>query len=131
VKAPPEPGATSGGFDVVIDDGGHHNVQINTSFDKLWPHVLPGGLYFIEDLQVGKMGGAYSNLPGDELRPSARLKDWIEQLLYPEKNQGAEYKNPIPPDVEFVFCQTEACVVGKKRQENEGTKSMKDIIAPL
>ena len=36
--------ATSGGgFDVIIDDGGHQNCQIWTSFQKLWPDLLPGG----------------------------------------------------------------------------------------
>ena len=46
----------SGGadFDVVIDDGGHQNCQIWTSFLKLWPRLKPNGLYFIEDMQVAR-----------------------------------------------------------------------------
>ena len=49
---------TKGGFDVIIDDGGHANRMIKTSFDVLFPHALrPGGLYFMEDLHVGR---AYS-----------------------------------------------------------------------
>ncbi len=40
---------TGGGeFDVVIDDGGHDNCQIWTTFQKFWPLLKPGGLYFIE-----------------------------------------------------------------------------------
>jgi hypothetical protein len=51
--------AKSGGqFHVIIDDGGHKNAQIKTSFDVLFEQaLLPGGLYFIEDLQVGRMKG--------------------------------------------------------------------------
>lgn len=42
----------SGGadFDVVIDDGGHDNCQIITTFMKLWPKLRPGGLYFLEGM---------------------------------------------------------------------------------
>ena len=36
---------SGGNFDVIVDDGGHTNCQIMTSFEKLWPHVKPGGLY--------------------------------------------------------------------------------------
>lgn len=49
-------------FDIIIDDGGHRNDQIETSYWCLWQHVKPGGLYCIEDL-----GAAYSpdcNRPG-------------------------------------------------------------------
>lgn len=39
---------SGGNFDVIIDDGGHNNCQIWTSYVKLWPHLKSGGLYFIE-----------------------------------------------------------------------------------
>ncbi len=39
-----------GDLDIVIDDGGHFNNGIITSFFELWPHVKPGGFYAIEDL---------------------------------------------------------------------------------
>ena len=37
-----------GDFDVIIDDGGHQNCQIWTTFVKFWPLLKPGGLYFLE-----------------------------------------------------------------------------------
>ncbi|MBS0625865.1 MAG: hypothetical protein JSS32_07435 [Verrucomicrobia bacterium] len=40
------------GFDIVIDDGGHTMSQQITSFTYLFPHIKPGGLYFIEDLHT-------------------------------------------------------------------------------
>lgn len=44
---------SGGDFDFVIDDGGHFNNQILTTFDILWNKALKkGGIYFIEDLQV-------------------------------------------------------------------------------
>jgi hypothetical protein len=49
-------------FDIIIDDGGHRNDQIETTYWCLWQHLKPGGLYCIEDL-----GAAYNpdcNRPG-------------------------------------------------------------------
>lgn len=39
-------------FDVIIDDGGHTMTQQRTSLETLWRAVLPGGIYFCEDLQT-------------------------------------------------------------------------------
>jgi hypothetical protein len=43
-----------GDFDAIIDDGSHFNADIMNTFDALWPHLKPGGTYFMEDLQVGR-----------------------------------------------------------------------------
>lgn len=42
---------SGGHFDIVIDDGGHGMIQQQTSFKVLWPEVVPGGVYVIEDLE--------------------------------------------------------------------------------
>lgn len=39
-----------GEIDIIIDDGGHTNVQQITSLVCLFPHVKSGGIYLIEDL---------------------------------------------------------------------------------
>ena len=41
-----------GPFDIVIDDGSHVNRHVHHSFRTLWPHLAPGGLYVVEDLQT-------------------------------------------------------------------------------
>jgi cyclopropane fatty-acyl-phospholipid synthase-like methyltransferase len=38
-------------FDVVIDDGSHISADIVDIFRVNWPALVPGGLYFIEDLK--------------------------------------------------------------------------------
>ncbi len=43
---------TGGGWDVVIDDGGHEYAQNVVGFEELWPEVMPGGLYVVEDLHI-------------------------------------------------------------------------------
>jgi len=84
--------ATGGSFDAVIDDGSHKNLEIMRSFDALWPHVRPGGLYFMEDLQVGRYardggGYRYDDSLGNSV-VSDVIQSWTEQLLirYPPPN---------------------------------------------
>ena len=100
---------SGGKFDVVIDDGGHHNCQIWHSFQKLWPTVKPGGLYFIEDMHVAKLEeyrGATTETCGKDLIVPEKLKEYMDDLIYDTKRKT---------DVEFIFCQSEACVLGKKK----------------
>jgi hypothetical protein len=99
-----------GGFDIVIDDGGHHNCQIWHSFKKLWPTIKPGGLYFIEDMQVAKWSNyrnaTTSKCDGNFFVPEM-LKDYVDELIY---DNTTTHRTGI----EFIFCQSDACVLGKK-----------------
>lgn len=99
---------TSGGkFDIIVDDGGHRNMQIYTTVYNLWSHLNPGGLFFIEDMQVGRNPGF--EVPGYVM--SDVIKDWIEQLLI--NNPYQKYTHKIMPGVKAIFCQNEACVILK------------------
>lgn len=49
-------------FDLVIDDGGHHQKAQQKTFSFLWRRVAPGGWYVIEDLHCSYWpvkGGSY------------------------------------------------------------------------
>jgi hypothetical protein len=101
---------TSGGnFDVVVDDGGHQNCQIWNSFQKLWPTIKPGGLYFIEDVQVARDVTAMqyeTDTCKKELVVPGNLKQIFDELIYDTSRKS---------DIKFLFCQSEACVLGKKK----------------
>jgi predicted O-methyltransferase YrrM len=43
--------AEHGPFDIVIDDGSHDPAQVTASFEVLFPLLVDGGLYVIEDVQ--------------------------------------------------------------------------------
>ena len=104
--------ASGGNFDVVIDDGGHHNCQIWHSFQKLWPTVKSGGLYFIEDLQVGRWSNyrKYTTDTCDEnFIMFDKLKEYGDTLI--DMSKKKEFGKS---DIQFIFCQHEACVLGKK-----------------
>ena len=38
-------------YDFVIDDGAHDSLSQIKTFQNYWPHVAPGGTYFIEDIE--------------------------------------------------------------------------------
>jgi len=40
------------GLDVVVDDGGHKMSQHKASLEELFPNLVPGGIYAIEDLHT-------------------------------------------------------------------------------
>lgn len=45
-------GRRSGGFDIIIDDGGHTPDQQITTFFALFPYLKNGGIYLVEDLHT-------------------------------------------------------------------------------
>ena len=92
----------SGGanFDVVIDDGGHTQCQIWTTFQKLWPPLLPGGLYFIEDLQVSRHHRYQGNpTPLCLCKRGTNVVDIMK-----ENFDGVVHGRE--KDIEFIFCHS-------------------------
>jgi hypothetical protein len=70
-------------LDIVIDDGGHHMYQHQTSLEFLFPNVVGGGLYCIEDLHTSyrrSYGGGYRRRTGTV----EYLKDLVDHM-----NRGA------------------------------------------
>lgn len=91
-------------FDFIIDDGGHTNVMIKNSFDVLWDSLKPGGLYFIEDLHVSRDNDSWQNKIENGKTMADMIELWIDALLV-----GGDK----PKQLDFIFCQREACVFGK------------------
>jgi len=110
---------TGGDFDFVIDDGGHQNSQILASFKKLWPIVKPGGLYFIEDMHVGRrkdMGYSADGAGGPVMADV--IEAWIDQLIITTgrnfaHNDGQSVVHKLPHKVHMISCLDEACVISK------------------
>ncbi|MFB8276856.1 class I SAM-dependent methyltransferase [Nocardia colli] len=83
--------AAYGPFDIVIDDGSHENAHVRTSFDALFPHVRPGGLYVIEDMQtayIPRMGGTEGPSAGPDTSIGL-IKRLVDDLHYHEHTPGA------------------------------------------
>lgn len=75
-----------GPFDIIIDDGSHMSHHIIASFNALFPHVRPGGIYVVEDLAT-----AYWPTWGGDPDPAAQyksitmLKDLLDGLHHQER----------------------------------------------
>lgn len=69
--------AKYGPFRFILDDGSHVLDHMMTSFNYLWPALLPGGIYVMEDLRISYHGvdggwpGMRHNAP-EELKPNRR-----------------------------------------------------------
>jgi len=109
---------SGGKFDVIIDDGGHKNSHILNSFQGLWGSLNPGGLYFIEDMQVGRQPEYF----GSTHHVMAEvIEGWVDALLMAKSRTVL----PLPAGLNFIFCQREACVLSKGRGSDEVTAGPK------
>ena len=83
--------AETGGFEVVIDDGGHVGADQIASFEHLFPRLADGGVYICEDLHA-----AYWRFHGGGLGRSGTFIEYIKGLLdalhsrYFEAGEGRE-----------------------------------------
>jgi len=111
---------SGGNFDYIIDDGGHKNFQIWTSFQYLFNTLKPGGVYFIEDLQIAWWWVNGGPGPGPSM-PNVFV-EWLRQMMAgphrfdPNKNGGFQSWNYSLPDIERIDCVFEMCAVTKKHR---------------
>lgn len=80
-----------GPIDIVIDDGSHYCPDVITAFGALFPHVVPGGLYVIEDLQTSYWPGygGSSQRPSDPTTSMGFLKQLLDGLNHEEHEPPA------------------------------------------
>jgi len=89
-------------LDIIIDDGSHACNDQLKSFETLWPHVAPGGVYIIEDLQLG-FEGVYQKHP--EKRAYENITSFLFHLaqdihLRPRATEIASIK--FYPEIVFI-----------------------------
>ncbi len=65
-----------GGFDVVIDDGGHTMAQQINTFEVLYPAVRPGGIFLVEDVHT-----SYHTPYGGGLRREGTFIEYAKQKI--------------------------------------------------
>ena len=87
---------------MVLDDGGHCNDQLCISFEEMWPHVVSGGLYCIEDLGVDEPSSVF--IKEGYPRHSEWIGDKVKRLI--SKN-GCD-------DIESMTLSRELAILRKK-----------------
>lgn len=88
-------------FTIIVDDGGHFSGQIITTFECLWPAVVPGGFYCIEDLAAGSTPGTVFLTPG-----YPKHMDWLRDLI--------ERMNLGQTDIAEIHLSPELAIIRKK-----------------
>jgi hypothetical protein len=107
---------SGGKFDIIIDDGGHVYNQQKATFEVLWKTLSPGGLYYIEDLQVSSSEDAMTR----------EILGWADQLAScrmpfcgslgkhnRDRPTWVKWPSQAPKDMISVHCQSEICVMRK------------------
>jgi hypothetical protein len=78
-------------FDVVIDDGSHRADHQQITFSALFPHVRPGGIYFIEDLMSNGVGDSAKgqrrfSADHDVVNTRKLFRHYLNDGAFPEPN---------------------------------------------
>jgi len=82
-----------GPFDIVIDDGSHFSHHVIASFNALFPHVRPGGMYVVEDLCTSYWPGWGGHVdPTAEGTSMAMIKSLLDGLNHQEQIRNADQR---------------------------------------
>lgn len=108
------------GFDVIIDDASHISSKTIASFVLLYPHLKPGGVYVIEDLQTSYDVEHYG--PNEALaNPNSHLVEYPYTAMGFCKRLADEVNNGLFPshyslnyDLESVQFFPNICFITKK-----------------
>lgn len=92
-------------FDVIVDDGSHLSPDVIRTFELLWPHVAPGGLYIIEDLHVSYHPDWYGHPDPDSPGPGGNttsmqyLRELADNVHYGHSDAGPATEYVTWPDI--------------------------------
>jgi demethylmacrocin O-methyltransferase len=85
-------------FNIIIDDASHRGGQQHKSFEKLFPHLLSGGFYVIEDLGTSYWPG-WGGALGSEDTGIGLVKDLVDCVnssAYRDTEDSRTFGAPLP-----------------------------------
>ncbi|KAG4424211.1 hypothetical protein IFR04_002615 [Cadophora malorum] len=102
---------TGGNFDIMIDDGGHTMQQQMTSLETLFKAVVPGGIYFCEDLATSyeeQYGG------GDgKTTMMGMIKELLDDLNHAVEGRP-DVKHQVGSEMRSIECGEQICAFFKE-----------------
>lgn len=100
---------------VVIDDGGHYADAIRISFECLWPHVVNGGVYIIEDVHCLWDAEFASPVHGSDLvKWLFEDVNWHGKDYHGKPHPGPYTLTEFERTIDFVHLYKGLIVIGKK-----------------
>ncbi|GAA0730953.1 class I SAM-dependent methyltransferase [Dactylosporangium roseum] len=132
--------ARYGPFDVMVDDGSHVSSHVITSFNALFPHVRPGGMYVVEDLHTSywpEWGGNGTDL-ADPATSVGFLKTLVDGLHHRDRMHDGPYEpSYTDQNVAGIFLHHNLAFVEKGRNTEQANAAwrprydpMRDLPAP-
>ncbi len=103
-----------GPWEVIVDDGGHTMQQQRISFMALFPTLMPGGLYFLEDLHTSFISGYGGNGDGSGDTAMALMTQLASDLTKISEKLPSNLA-AIANTIRNVDCFEKICVVVKKK----------------
>lgn len=99
-------------WDVIIDDAGHFSGQQIETFNILWPSLIPGGQYVVEDLHAIH-SKQHSDHPLNIVQYMAKV---ASDLQDPNGATGSAKYNPYHPwsDLESITLQKGLAIIRKR-----------------
>ena len=84
-----------GRVDVILDDGSHLNSHVIFTFQHLFPHLAPGGIYIAEDIQTSYWPGFYEGNETDR-NDAATIMGYFKSLA--DGLNWREFRNRYIPN---------------------------------
>lgn len=102
--------STIGQPDIIIDDGGHSRKQQVLSLTYLWPHLISGGLYVIEDLETSFLDN-YNDYPQSGFE---RVRDCLYPLEWTGQLKGLKVGDPLTYIYSSITFEPNIVIIRKK-----------------
>lgn len=93
----------TGSFNLIIDDGSHDPAHQLCSFKVLWPALVPGGIYVIEDMHPYYNKGTHPT-----------ISHFTEQVHLMNKNGDIRNDKLETPDIEWIMFPYNRVVLRKR-----------------
>lgn len=105
------------GFDVVIDDGSHWPQHQLFSLGVLWPAVVPGGTYIVEDVEMSYWSDDVVIDHFDLVHELKGLADCVNRLIH-GNDATCKVRGHALPDVETVTFAANAVILTKVHRQD-------------
>ena len=116
------------GFDIIIDDGGHHSKQIAISLNFLFDYLKDNGLYIIEDLNTSyssRFGGSRLNLK-KKTTSMNYLKSITDSINYEHNDKPFFRSKKFDGMVKYIHFYQNVAILKKGKSVNYFYKDVKN-----